>query len=91
MQSVQHTPTPLPPNSDVADDDDLDLLDDDIEELSTVSQGLPVPEPEVQPLRPTPNQAPRHVRRIDRPSDLMRGGRVPSGDAIDIPAFLRKR
>ncbi len=91
MPAVQSASAPLPSNSDVMDDDDLDLLDDDIEELNTASQGLPVPEPEVQPLRPAPNQTPRHVRRIDRPSDLMRGGRVPSGDAIDIPAFLRKR
>ncbi len=89
--AMQPAPTPLPPDSEVTDDNDLDLLDDDIEGLSTVSQGLPVPEPEVQPLRPAPNQTPRHVRRIDRPSELLRGGRVPSGDAIDIPAFLRKR
>ncbi|HEY7415225.1 MAG TPA: cell division protein FtsZ [Ktedonobacteraceae bacterium] len=84
------TPTPLPPDDEMVDDDELDLLDE-IEELSTVSQGLPVPEPEVQPLRPAPSQSPRHVRRLDRSSELMRGGRVPSGDAIDIPAFLRKR
>jgi flagellar biosynthesis regulator FlaF len=35
----------------------------------------------------------RVVRRIDRSADMMRGSRNngSSNDAIDIPAFLRKR
>lgn len=59
---------------------------------------LPVPEPEAQPLqRPStgqPNQPQqgRPIRRLDRGADFPRTGRnVPSGDVIDIPAFLRKR
>ena len=58
---------------------------------------LPVPEPEAQPSqRPStgqPNQQQgRPIRRLDRGADIPRGGRnVPSGDVIDIPAFLRKR
>lgn len=84
-------PSPLP-NSNVAADDDLDLMEDDVEAMETGPQGLPVPEPEVQPVRPAPSQQQRHVRRIDRSSDLVRGSRsAPSGDAIDVPAFLRKR
>jgi cell division protein FtsZ len=55
-------------------------------------RSLPMPEPEAQPLqRPTPNQQ-RPIRRVERNADLSRGNRgASSGDAIDIPAFLRKR
>ncbi len=52
-----------------------------------------MPEPEAQALNRPPNQQ-RYVRRLDRgaASDLSRGNRnTPSGDVIDIPAFLRKR
>ncbi len=56
---------------------------------------LPVPEPEAQPSqRPSNDQRPqRPVRRLDQKGfDLARGSRnAPSGDVIDIPAFLRKR
>ncbi len=57
---------------------------------------VPVPEPEAQPAQRVPGGDPRlqrHVRRLDSKGlDLPRGSRnAPSGDAIDIPAFLRKR
>src|SRR6266568_8628022 len=56
---------------------------------------LPVPEPEAQPSqRPSNDQRPqRPVRRLDQKGlDASRGNRnAPSGDVIDIPAFLRKR
>jgi len=56
---------------------------------------LPVPEPEAQPAqRPSSDQrSQRPVRRLDQKGlDLPRGNRnPPSGDVIDIPAFLRKR
>jgi len=56
---------------------------------------LPVPEPEAQPAqRPSGDQrSQRPVRRLDQKGlDLPRGNRhPPSGDVIDIPAFLRKR
>ena len=56
---------------------------------------LPVPEPEAQSSqRPSGDQrSQRPVRRLDqRGLDLPRGNRnPPSGDVIDIPAFLRKR
>ncbi|HEY6408724.1 MAG TPA: hypothetical protein VIY29_14765, partial [Ktedonobacteraceae bacterium] len=71
-------------------------LDEDPMELPRTGTGsashgrLPVPEPEAQPSqRPSSDQRPqRPVRRLDLP----RGNRnAPSGDVIDIPAFLRKR
>jgi len=57
---------------------------------------LPVPEPEAQPTQRQQGGDPRlqrHVRRLDaKGMDLPRGSRnAPSGDVIDIPAFLRKR
>ncbi len=58
---------------------------------------LPAPEPEAQPAqRPVTPSEQRPQRPIRRPDpkvlDLQRGSRnAPSGDAIDIPAFLRKR
>ena len=74
-------------------------LDGDPMELprtgSSTHGRLPVPEPEAQPAqRPSNDQRPqRPVRRLDQKGfDLPRGSRnVPSGDVIDIPAFLRKR
>jgi cell division protein FtsZ len=93
--------TPPPPSIPMrgnelnSDEDDLDMGDDvvrsDMDELS-----LPAPELEDQALRqrPAANQSQRHVRRLDRgaASELSRGNRnTPSGDVIDIPAFLRKR
>jgi len=74
-------------------------LDGDPMELprtgSSTHGRLPVPEPEAQPSqRPSNDQRPqRPVRRLDQKGfDLARGSRnAPSGDVIDIPAFLRKR
>ena len=66
--------------------------------LEEQSDRLPVPEPEEQPLQrpstgqPKQPQQGRPIRRLDRGADFPRTGRnVPSGDVIDIPAFLRKR
>ncbi len=82
--------TQLPAASDVEDeyeyeDDGLDLDNGDI----------PMPEPEVQPLQRQSQDTGRQraIRRLDRSAiEMSRGNRnVPSGDAIDIPAFLRKR
>lgn len=93
--------TPPPPSIPMlgndldSDEDDLDIADNlvhpDMDELS-----LPAPELEDQALRqrPAANQSQRHVRRLDRgaASELSRGNcNTPSGDVIDIPAFLRKR
>jgi len=96
-----------PVASDVRDINDEDFeLDDEAmsmsldmestgEQLGTTGAShdrLPGPEPEAQPLqRPSVGQQ-RPVRRLDRGADVPRGGRnAPSGDVIDIPAFLRKR
>jgi cell division protein FtsZ len=75
----------------------MDGVDDDDFELDRDLPGqdghrdLPVPEPEAQPLQ-RQGIGQRHVRRLDRGSDQQRGNRnSPSGDVIDIPAFLRKR
>jgi cell division protein FtsZ len=71
--------------------------DEEFEENEQVAmenphRNLPVPEPEAQPLQ-RPGGQPRHVRRIDRGAgaDALRNRNSPSGDVIDIPAFLRKR
>lgn len=76
-------------------------LDEDPMEMPRTGPGssthgrLPVPEPEAQSSqRPSGDQrSQRPVRRLDqRGLDLPRGNRnPPSGDVIDIPAFLRKR
>ncbi|MBE3559103.1 MAG: cell division protein FtsZ [Ktedonobacteraceae bacterium] len=59
-------------------------------EMESEPGSLPVPEPEAQPVQRPANQQ-RNIRRIERPADLPRSGRnLPSGDVIDIPAFLRK-
>jgi cell division protein FtsZ len=81
-----------PPVSDELDEEDFEMEDDDMADVENEPENLPVPEPEAQPLqRPVSGQQ-RHVRRIDRSSELPRGNRnTPSGDVIDIPAFLRKR
>lgn len=65
---------------------------DDVADVDTGAHSLPVPEPEDQPIqRPAPSQQ-RQVRRLDRNADMSRAGRnSPSGDVIDIPAFLRRR
>ena len=71
------------------DENDFDMDQDDLE---NVQRTPPVPEPEAQPLqRPSSGQQ-RQIRRLDRSAELQRGNRnTPSGDIIDIPAFLRKR
>ncbi len=79
------------PVMDGVDDDDFEL-DRDLPGMDG-HRDLPVPEPEAQPLqRQGQSTGQRHVRRLDRGSDIQRGNRnSPSGDVIDIPAFLRKR
>jgi cell division protein FtsZ len=77
--------------NDVDEDDDLFLDEDEGDEDENAQ--LPVPEPEAKPLQ-RPGMSQRHVRRLDRGAgaDLARNSRnAPSGDAIEIPAFLRKR
>ena len=55
------------------------------------ARNLPMPEPGAQPLQRPPTSG-RQIRRVEKNSELMRGGRnSPSGDVIDIPAFLRRR
>jgi cell division protein FtsZ len=86
-------PPPTPAPMDMGQDDfDLDA------EPTNPGYGhksLPVPEPEAQPLQrpPSGTNPQRPIRRLDRPTpDQSRGNRnAPSGDIIDIPAFLRKR
>jgi hypothetical protein len=82
------------------DDDDMFDFDDEPEaQVGTVGSGthgrLPVPEPEAQPAqRPSvDSRSQRPIRRIDpKVHELPRSSRsAPSGDVIDIPAFLRKR
>ena len=89
-------PASLPVMSDEYDDNDVsyemesDLARSDVDDMH---RSVPMPEPEAQALNRPPNQQ-KHVRRLDRgaASDLSRGNRnTPSGDVIDIPAFLRKR
>jgi hypothetical protein len=83
-------------------DEDIYELDDEPEVIPTPTRmgtntrgRLPVPEPEAQPSqRPSSEQRPqRPIRRLEQKGlDLPRGNRnPPSGDVIDIPAFLRKR
>ncbi len=75
------------PSSDI-DEDDF-ALDNEPVPLENAHRDLPVPEPEAQPLQHSASQQ-RHVRRLDRGAS---GGNrnAPSGDVIEIPAFLRKR
>jgi cell division protein FtsZ len=91
------------PVAHIADDfDEDDMFDFDDEpqaQVGTVGSGthgrLPVPEPEAQPAqRPSvDSRSQRPIRRIDpKVHELPRNSRsAPSGDVIDIPAFLRKR
>src|SRR5207302_10120500 len=84
-------------------DEDIFELDEDPEVIPTPGRGmgtvahgrLPVPEPEAQSSpRPSSDQRPqRPIRRLEQKGlDLPRSNRTPpSGDVIDIPAFLRKR
>ena len=78
---------PMPMRNDV-DERDFEL-DSDAADMDGSHRNLPVPEPEAQPLqRQAGNQ--RQVRRVDRSPESQRRN-APSGDVIDIPAFLRKR
>jgi cell division protein FtsZ len=74
---------------------DLASDSEDVIESQIGHAQLPVPEPEAQPSqRPAADSRPqRPIRRMDpKALDLPRGNRnAPPGDAIDIPAFLRKR
>jgi len=91
------------PVAHIADDfDEDDMFDFDDEpqaQVGTVGASthgrLPVPEPEAQPAqRPSvDSRSQRPIRRIDpKVHELPRNSRsAPSGDVIDIPAFLRKR
>jgi cell division protein FtsZ len=86
------TPPPLirepAPMLDDVDESDFEL-DSDAVDMEDSQRSLPVPEPEAQPLqRQAASQ--RQVRRIDRNPEPQRRN-APSGDVIDIPAFLRKR
>jgi len=94
QRGVNSTPAPMMRSDDYEDNDinyDLedDLVSSDVEE----HRELPKPDPVDQALSRPPDRQ-KHVRRLDRgaASDLSRGNRnTPSGDVIDIPAFLRKR
>jgi hypothetical protein len=82
------SPSALPVENDI-DDNDFEL--DQEAGIENGHRDLPVPEPEAQPLQRTPGPQ-RQIRRLDRGADLQRGNRnTPSGDVIDVPAFLRKR
>jgi cell division protein FtsZ len=66
-------------------------LDADLPDSEMGSHNLPVPEPGAQRLQ-RPSTSGRPIRGVDRNSELVRGSRnAPSGDVIDIPAFLRRR
>ena len=75
----------------------LDTGADDVADSADGERRLPAPEPEAQPAqRPAAPGEQRPQRPIRRPDpkvlDLPRGSRnAPPGDAIDIPAFLRRR
>ena len=79
------------------DDDDFELDDAALDteptgDVMSPHDRLPVPEPEAQPSQRPATTQQRPIRRLDRGADVPRGGRnAPSGDVIDIPAFLRKR
>jgi cell division protein FtsZ len=83
------TPAPMD-----LEQDDFDM-DADPTHPGYRHKNLPVPEPEAQPLQrpPSGTNPQRPIRRLDRGTpDTSRGNRnAPSGDVIDIPAFLRKR
>ena len=66
-------------------------LEQDLPDSEMGVPPLPVPELSAQPLQRPPTSG-RSIRRLDRNSELVRGSRnAPSGDVIDIPAFLRRR
>lgn len=77
---------------DVEEDEEFEL---EKEPVSTENphRNLPMPELEAQPSPQRNIGQQRHIRRIDRGAgaDAQRNRNSPSGDVIDIPAFLRKR
>ncbi|HTI14116.1 MAG TPA: cell division protein FtsZ [Dictyobacter sp.] len=89
-----------PPPVDMMLDDEMDeqedeyLDDEDIPSAATEEDhsAVPTPEPEAQALNRSSTPQ-RHIRRIDRgAAELSRGNRnTPSGDFIEIPAFLRNK
>ncbi len=88
-------PAPISREAQMPIDSDVDEIEFSLEEeqaaIENGLRGLPVPEPEAQAMQ-RPQQ--RHIRRLDRgaAAEMARSNRnTPSGDAIDIPAFLRKR
>jgi cell division protein FtsZ len=84
------TPPPMRDQIPLIDDEDEEDYALEEEPLGNSRNNLPVPEPEHQAVSQRPVQQ-RHVRRVDK-GDFTRSNRnAPSGDAIDIPAFLRKR
>ncbi len=99
MEELQRrAPQPVAP--DVIEDEFYEEDEDRHEQRGQVQAGreqLPAPEPEAQPAqRPVAANEQRPQRPIRRPDpkvlDIQRGSRnAPSGDVIDIPAFLRKR
>jgi len=96
------TPQQEPVRQAIARDVSEDIYDIDEEEpIGSTNAGsgthgrLPVPEPEAQPSQRSSSdqRQQRPIRRLDQKSlGLPQGNRnAPSGDVIDIPAFLRKR
>ncbi|GHO52962.1 cell division protein FtsZ [Ktedonobacter robiniae] len=70
------------------DEEDEEDYPYDEEPVNPTQGRLPVPQPEDQPVQPRVIQ--RKVRGLN--PELNRGSRnAPSGDVIDIPAFLRQR
>lgn len=98
--SRYNAPQQEPVRQAIARDVSEDIYDMDEEEpiVSTGSSThgrLPVPEPEAQPSQRSSSdqRQQRPIRRLDQKGfGLPQGNRnAPSGDVIDIPAFLRKR
>jgi cell division protein FtsZ len=86
------TPQDMDALPDGIDEDEQSYeLNQDIADLEEEPRAVPTPEPEAQALN-RPPQPQRHIRRLDRgASDIRSNRNTPSGDVIDIPAFLRKR
>ena len=92
----RRVPQPMPVPQDVVEEDGFDL-ENEATHMQRNRQQLPAPEQEAQPAQrraaPSEQRPQRPIRRPDpKVLDLQRGNRnAPSGDVIDIPAFLRKR
>ncbi|QBD81196.1 cell division protein FtsZ [Ktedonosporobacter rubrisoli] len=80
-----------PPMSEMGDVDVENFdLSNESSSLENNTRSLPVPEPEARPIQQRPATQQRHIRRLDRGAELPNRN-TPSGDVIDIPAFLRRR